>query len=335
MQRRSLGLPITLGVVMIILLAALAAGWVLLAVYGILGSVKWAPLYWTLLTVGSACFVLVLVGVVWYLILSIKTINLNQRQSNFIDSVTHELKSPIASLKLYLQTLRLHELSREEQTRFYRHMLEDVERLDQLINHLLDAARLDKAAVEPQAEEDVDLSQLLRQCGETVSLRYRLAEDAIRLDARPCWVRARPVELEMIFRNLLDNAAKYADEERPRIAVEVRRDGEWAVARIADNGRGIPRHLRHKIFGRFVRLGLELERKKKGTGLGLYIVHTIVRRLRGKVSVLDGNDETGTMFEVRLPAVKCGESGPDPAKQSDVKQEGDAHETATEQIPAR
>ncbi|MBW3600728.1 MAG: GHKL domain-containing protein [Planctomycetes bacterium] len=283
MQRRSLGLPITLGVVMIVLLAALAVGWVVLAVYGALGSVKWAPLYWTLLSVGSTCFVLVLVGVVIYLVLSIKAINLNQRQSNFIDSVTHELKSPIASLKLYLQTLRVHELSREEQSRFYDHMLEDVERLDQLINHLLDAARLDRHA-EPREEEDVELSQVLRQCCDDVALRYRLAGDALHLDVAPCRVRARPVDLEMIFRNLIDNAAKYAEETQPCIHVELQRDAEWAVVRVADNGRGIPRHLRHKVFGRFVRLGMELERKKKGTGLGLYIVRTIVRRLRGTVS---------------------------------------------------
>ncbi len=302
MQRRSLGWPITLGVVMIVLLAALAAGWVVLAVYGALDNSRWAAVYWTLLTVGSACFVVVLVGVVLYLILTIKAINLNQRQSNFIDSVTHELKSPIASLKLYLQTLKLHDLNRDEQARFYRHMLDDVERLDQLINHLLDAARLDRES-EVREQEDVELSDMLRPWAESIAHRYALPSDNLKLDLNPCWVRARPVDLELIFRNLLDNAAKYAKDEDPRITVVFRRDGDWAVAQIADNGRGIPRHLRKKIFGRFVRLGLELERKKKGTGLGLYIVHTLIRRLRGKIEVLDGIGGEGTIFEVRLPAL--------------------------------
>ncbi len=302
MQRRSLGWPITLGVVMIVLLAALATGWVVLAVYGALDNSRWAAVYWTLLTVGSACFVLVVVGVVLYLILSIKAINLNQRQSNFIDSVTHELKSPIASLKLHLQTLNMHELSRDEQLRFYRHMLDDVERLDELINHLLDAARLDRES-EIREREDVELSDLLRTCAESIAQRYSLPAGNLTIKVEPCQVRARPVDLELIFRNLLDNAGKYANDEDPRITVTLRRENGWAVVQIADNGRGIPRHLRNKIFGRFVRLGLELERKKKGTGLGLYIVRTLVRRLRGNVAVLDGVDGIGTVFEVRLPAL--------------------------------
>ena len=96
--RRSLHLPITLAIVMIAILAVLCVGWVLLAVFGALANTRLAGLHWTLLTVGTAFIALLLVGVVMYLGLSIKTINLNRRQSNFIDSVTHELKSPIASL---------------------------------------------------------------------------------------------------------------------------------------------------------------------------------------------------------------------------------------------
>jgi signal transduction histidine kinase len=326
MQRRPLGLPITLGVVMIVLLAALAAGWVILALYGALESSRWSALYWTLLSVGSACFVLVLVGVVIYLVLSIKAINLNQRQSNFIDSVTHELKSPIASLKLYLQTLSLHDLSREEQSRFYRHMLEDVERLDQLINHLLDAARVDRQA-EPHEAADVDLAELLRVCAESTAVRYQLPPEQLAFRAEPCVVRGRPVDLEMIFRNLIDNAMKYADEQTPRVSVELQVEDRWAVVRIGDNGRGIPRHLRNKIFGRFVRLGLELERKKKGTGLGLYIVRTLVRRMKGQVTVQDGVGGVGTVFEVRLPATP-------PTSQSSRPPSSLGNQAATPSSPA-
>ena len=104
-ERRSLKLPIALGVTMIVMVVALIVGWVLLTVSGALRESNRAALYWTLLSVGASVLAAVLVGVVMYLTLSIKAINLNRRQSNFIDSVTHELKSPIASLKLYLQTL--------------------------------------------------------------------------------------------------------------------------------------------------------------------------------------------------------------------------------------
>src|SRR5690606_4506252 len=100
----SLKWPIALGVVLFISLVVLIVGWVLLSVYGALASKGAAPLYWTLLTVGTMLFVLVIVGVAMYLALSVKAIRLSERQSNFVDSVTHELKSPIASLKLYLQT---------------------------------------------------------------------------------------------------------------------------------------------------------------------------------------------------------------------------------------
>src|SRR5687767_14374620 len=136
-ERRSLSWPITLAVLMIVTIVALAVGWVLLVMVGTTID-GLASFFWTWLPIGSAMLIFVLVGVVLYLTLSIKAINLTRRQSNFIDSVTHELKSPIASLKLYLQTLNRRHLSADEQETFFRDMLEDIERLDQLINHLLE-----------------------------------------------------------------------------------------------------------------------------------------------------------------------------------------------------
>src|SRR5437868_6928732 len=143
-ERKSLKWPITLGVVMILLLVVLTVGWVLLAVFG--GQ-------WTWLSIGTTFLAFVLAGVVMYLVLTVKAINLGRRQSNFIDSVTHELKSPIASLKLYLQTLNRRATTEEEKATFYRDMLDDVERLDHLINHLLDAARLERNRTGPPPED--------------------------------------------------------------------------------------------------------------------------------------------------------------------------------------
>ncbi len=120
------GWPITLGVIMILLVVALIVGWVTVTVIGTERSAA----YWALLAVGTTFLVLVLVGVVLYLLISVKEIRLNRRQSNFIDSVTHELKSPIASLKLYLQTLSRRNVDEQRQADFYRFMLEDVDRLD-------------------------------------------------------------------------------------------------------------------------------------------------------------------------------------------------------------
>lgn len=298
--RRSLSVPILLAIVMIVLLVVLTVGWVLLAVFGALQDARFSGVYWALLSIGSTFIALLLVGVVLYLILSIKAINLTRRQSNFIDSVTHELKSPIASMKLYLQTLSRHQVSRQEQTDFYRFMLEDLERLDHLINQMLDAGRLD--AERPKDEdEDVLLADLLRECAAMVCANYRISPAVIHLDLQPVVVTGRRLDLLIVFRNLIDNAIKYSGRP-PRVEVSLRPlSRDRIVARIADNGTGIPHHLRRKIFGRFVRLGMELERKKPGTGLGLYIAKTLVRCHRGQIRVRDPESGSGTVFEVHLP----------------------------------
>ena len=300
-ERRSLRWPITLGVVMFVVLVALLAGWLALAIPGIVSGES-AGLYIVLLSVGTTLLTLAIIGTAMYLTLSIQTINLSRRQSNFIDSVTHELKSPIASLKLYLQTLSRRQLPPEEQEAFIKDMLEDVERLDQLINHLLDAARLEKDRAR-QEPEDVDLAALLRRCGEAVCLRYQASVEILRFDTAPVIVQAILGDLELVFRNLIDNAVKYADDDKPEVEIVLRPEGESdAVVRITDNGRGIPHGQRRRIFGRFVRLGSELVRNKPGTGLGLYIVQTLVSRLGGKIRILDRErGKRGATFEVRLP----------------------------------
>ena len=300
-SRRSVRLPIMLAIVMIAILLVLTVGWVLLAVFGALADTRFAPLNWTLFSVGTASIAMLLFGVIIYLSLSVSTITLNRRQSNFIDSVTHEFKSPLASMKLYLQTLSRRPVSREEQDRFYQAMLEDLDRLDHLVNQMLEAGRLDTAPGDSEAE-DVAMDDLLAECAETVCRRYRVSPQTVRVDVSPCRVRARRVDLEMLFRNLIDNAVKYAGPE-PRVEVVLRLQPDGGVlTRVRDNGKGVPLRLRRKIFGRFVRLGLELERERPGTGLGLHIVWTLVRRLGGRVRVRDPERGPGAVFEVVLPA---------------------------------
>lgn len=316
-SRRSLRLPIVLGVVMITLLVVLTVGWVILSLINALADAEYAGVYWTIMSIGTLLLVLVLAGVVTYLALSIKAINLTRRQSNFIDSVTHELKSPIASLKLYLQTLRRRDVSQQQRESFFQFMLEDVERLDQLINHMLEAGRIDKPIVEDEAEV-VRLDGVLRDCAETLCARYQVPPRVVRLKAPPCTVTAPRVDLEIIVRNVLDNAIKYAGRE-PRVtaAVGAASAGMLAV-RISDNGRGIPKHLRRKIFGRFVRLGLELERETPGTGLGLYIVRTLVRKIDGTIRVRDADGASGTTFEIFLPGRLTRDESSSPEDAQDV-----------------
>jgi signal transduction histidine kinase len=305
--RRSIRLPIALAVVMIVMLVALTVGWVLLAVRSAFTDSDLSSLYWVLLSVGSIFFALIVVGVVIYLTLSIKAINITRRQSNFIDSVTHELKSPIASLKLYLQTLTRRQVTQEEQAEFYRSMLEDVDRLDQLINHVLDAARLDKPRQET-VKQAVRLDELIENCAEQVCQRHRVPAGTIDLKLKPSCVRAPQVDLELIFRNLLDNAVKYAGDP-PSVEVTLSQSAPDRISvRVTDNGRGIPTKHRGKVFGRFERLGTELEREKPGLGLGLFIARTLVARLRGRIRIRETGAESGTTFEVTLPGAIVSES---------------------------
>ena len=299
--RRSLRLPIILAVVMIVILIILTVGWVLLAVFGALANTRFAGLNWTLLSVGTVFIATLLAGVIVYLVFSIKTINFNQRQANFLDSVTHEFKSPIASMKLCLQTLSRRQVSDEERASFHRYMLEDLDRLDLLVNQVLDAGRMDTVPLDEETEE-VSLPEVLQECAKTVCARYRVPPETIQLSFEPCHVRVRQVDLELIFRNLIDNAVKYANTE-PQVEVDLQSRPEASIViQIRDNGAGIPKTLRNKVFERFRRLGLELERERPGTGLGLFIVRTLVRRLGGKVRVRDRDEGTGAVFEVELPA---------------------------------
>jgi signal transduction histidine kinase len=134
-----------------------------------------------------------------------------------------------------------------------------------------------------------------------VAIRYHVPPQTIKLDLVPCIVSASPVDLELIFRNLIDNAVKYASDEDPQVEVVMRPlPRDRVQIRVCDNGKGIPLQYRSKLFARFIRVGSELERDKPGTGLGLYIVRTLVTRLRGKVRIRDREKGTGTEFEVQF-----------------------------------
>ncbi len=298
--RRSLHLPITLAIVMIAILAVLTVGWVLLAVFGALANTRFAGLNWTLLSVGTTFIALLLVGVIIYLGLSVKAINFTRRQSNFIDSVTHEFKSPIASMKLCLQTLNRHQVGPEEQASFYQFMLDDLDRLDHLITQVLEAGRLDteSACDEPRRRGDGRAVAGLR-ANRLPPLPRAAGDRARRRPGLHCAGEARGPGDHLPQPDRQRHQVRRPGTSRQHRATS--RPARPRVARISDNGRGIPPRLRRRIFRRFERLGTELERERPGTGLGLYIVQALVRRLGGRVRVLDGESSPGAVFEVRLP----------------------------------
>jgi signal transduction histidine kinase len=228
-------------------------------------------------------------------------VRLNQRQSNFVDSVTHELKTPIASLRLYLDTLRLRHVEPRQQAEFFNVMDAELIRLDHLISQLLEVARLDAIGQESDPE-DIELEPLLHRCADLAALHHkRVAADVFTFDIEPTVIHARRMPLEMIFGNLIDNAVKYGAAQ-PKVGISVRlTDAGRVVTRITDNGEGVAPHQRNRIFKMFYRGGSELERRQKGTGVGLYIVRTLVGLLKGTVRVLDRPDGPGSLFEVNLP----------------------------------
>lgn len=295
-RRSKLAWPIIigLGVVILSLLVALLVIWII----GQANAGQW----WQLVA-GTVLFAIVLPGVVGLWIVAIKEGRLSRRQGGFIDSVTHELKSPIASIKLYLQTLDLREVSPEQQREFLKFMLEDVQRLDSLIDHLLAAAQLGEG--EPQEGfQEVPLNSIVNACADTVRRRYGLDMEQIRIELPQegqCVVQGSEQDLQMVFSNLLDNAVKYGGEI-PQAVLRVQAlPGGTVRVSISDNGKGVRFEFRRRIFERFYRGGSELERTTKGTGLGLYIVRSLVRRMKGSVSVHGRGPLAGATFDVELP----------------------------------
>lgn len=256
---------------------------------------------WPALVLGAVALAISLLGISFYSFLTIKEIQLNRRQANFVDSVTHELKTPIASLRLYLDTLLMRNLEREDRKEFYATMETELERLDQLINQLLEVGRLDEIGSQT-APEDVDLLPLLQAAAESSCKHHKQSrEEVFTFDVAPVALHTRQMVLEMIFRNLIDNAVKYSGNP-PRVLVTAQPRGWDRVAiRVQDNGAGIPESQRRQVFQLFFRGSDELQRTRKGTGLGLYIVKTLVGILKGRVAVHDAPNNDGCVFEVVLP----------------------------------
>lgn len=300
-QRRSIRFPVTLGVVLIVLILLLTTGWILLSTFLAIGE-KTPAIFWALLVVGAVCFACVLAGVIIYLVLSIQAINLAKRQSNFIDAVTHELKTPIASLTLLLQTLTTKTVTEEERSEFYRLMLGDANRLDSMINQVLAAARLDHDAGSRDGSVhrlDHLIAQVIKNRSDMFHTNHKVSEN---LEA--CHTAVPSGELQIAVDNLVSNAIKYGGEPA-EVWVELRPDAgkRFAILKVRDNGVGIEKRDWGRIFHRFVRLENELERRQKGTGLGLHLVRTIVKRNKGSVRVLKSEIGKGSVFEMKIPMV--------------------------------
>lgn len=291
-KRSNLKLPIWTSVV----LAVLNISLMMLLIVNLALENSWIPL-----VLGSIALGISLFGITFYSFLTIKEIQLNRRQSNFVDSVTHELKTPIAALRLYLDTLLLRDLKTEDRTEFYQTMNVELERLDQLINQLLEVGRLESIGSQTEPEY-IPLERVLREAAEQACRHHQVSFDEVfTFDIDELALHSRRMLLDMIFGNLIDNAVKYGGSPPKVIVTAKARGRDRVLIRVCDHGDGIPVEIRSQVFQLFFRANDELQRTRKGTGLGLYIVKTLVGIMKGRINVADGPDGVGAVFEVTLP----------------------------------
>jgi len=213
-------------------------------------------------------------------------------------SVTHELKSPLAAVKLNLQTLEKHQLDEEKRKLLIDRCIKESDRLNDLANNMLFASQIEGRQYRP-AIEAFNLSGLVAGIVKDYSNRYsRKFEEDI---APACDIQGDRVMLHMAINNLLENAVKYTPEDKP-IKVSLKTAQKTVVLTVADHGTGIPDAEKKKVFNKFYRIGNEESRKAKGTGLGLYLTNKIVLQHKGRITIKD-NAPSGSVFEISLPVV--------------------------------
>ena len=253
---------------------------------------------WVVMTEGLVMLAVILVGVYVIFVYWNRQSNLYAQQRNFITQVTHELKSPLASIQLHLETIRLRNPPEEKLNAFVNTMLSDTERLHYLINNLLMAARLEQRR-KPAERRLTDVSALLQEYVERE--RANLPQGGIiQLDAEPgIKLMVDPEEMGMVLRNLFENAALYSPGS-PDISVYIGRTGNTVRLSIRDKGRGLEKHELKRVFDMFHRVNPAGE-NVRGTGLGLYIVDTIIRGYGGMVTVESEGLGQGCCFTITLP----------------------------------
>jgi two-component system sensor histidine kinase SenX3 len=293
---------LTIGVSLILVTVALTVGWLFLGSEQTRMAREVNTLRLVVYFFGTVLFLLLIGGLGLLVVLLLREVRMNERQSNFVSAVTHELKTPVASLRLYLDTLELRELSESRRSDFYRTMRHDLERLNATINNILNAAMYsDHSVVDPQP---LDLAKLVRHSIELTRTRHQLPSEAILYaGVESLGIRGDAAALETALLNLLDNGVKYS-KDRVQVEVDVRGDGDGhAQIRVRDHGIGMSRSQLPFIFKRFFRIGPEVRRSRPGTGLGLFIVRSVVKRHHGTVSAESPGLDRGSTFTVTLPGV--------------------------------
>ena len=292
-RSKTIAFFIVLGCLLVAIAIALNVTWIL----------KWESI--ASLVTGIVLFALVITGLIVNTIFLVREIRRNEQHDSFINSVTHELKTPIASIRLYLETLQSRDVSEQQRQAFYRIMHKDTDRLTDTVEQVLRAAE----TVQKRRARDwapISMTVLLHECIDMARQRHQLSTTQLcevqsSVPEAETMVMGDAEELRTAITNLLDNAVKYSPD-LVKISSEVLVRGEDVLVRIGDAGLGIPHGDLKRIFKRFYRT-VPVRNKVKGTGLGLFIVRSILKKHRGSVVAESEGEGKGTTMTLRLPRV--------------------------------
>jgi signal transduction histidine kinase len=271
-------------------------------------NVTWIVLNWrevVPLVLGVIFFILIIAGLVVYTVFLVREIHKNEQQDSFLNAVTHELKTPIASLRLYLETLQSRQLTEAQHQDFYRIMLEDTDRLLGTVEQILKAGEARHASGKKNWEK-VDFSTIVAETVDLTRLRHHLPSRDLQFTGSPdekIYLRGNPQELRTAVFNLVENAVKYSGEKKEIEVDLLTPDIDTILLRVRDKGVGIPHPELKRIFKRFYRVASSANGRVKGTGLGLFIVRSIARRHGGDAFAESEGTGRGSTFTLRLPRV--------------------------------
>jgi two-component system, OmpR family, sensor histidine kinase SenX3 len=271
-------------------------------------NVTWIVLNWrevVPLVLGIIFFALIIAGIVVYTVFLVREIHKNEQQDSFLNAVTHELKTPIASIRLYLETLQTRQLTDAQHKDFYRIMLEDTDRLLGTVEQILKAGEARHASSKKNWER-VDFSAIVAETVELTRLRHHLPAEVLQFadpGEEKIYLRGNPQELRTAVFNLVENAVKYSGENKEIEVYLLSPDIDTILLRVRDKGVGIPQPELKRIFKRFYRVASSATGRVKGTGLGLFIVRSIARRHGGDAFAESEGTGRGSTFTLRLPRV--------------------------------
>src|SRR5580704_13831784 len=291
-RRKSIAFFIALGVCLISVIILLYVGWVLL---------DWR--HGILLALGVLLLALIISGVVVNTVFLVREIRRNEQHDAFINAVTHELKTPVASIRLYLETLQKRPVEEAKRNEFYRIMLEDSDRLLATIEQILRTGRI--GASRKLNLSPVDIGGLVADCVARARTLHSLSPESLQYHpVAPLTIRADLDEVRAAISNLIDNAVKYSGSE-VRVGVEIdQMEGKYVLVRVKDQGAGIPRSELKQVFKRFYRVPGALASRVKGTGLGLYIVRSVAKRHGGRAWAESDGLGRGSTFVLQLRSDK-------------------------------